>query len=64
MLVRVYSLKIANETLERTTGGQDSGLVPEDGNKLTHPEAVIVNLISNGSPWKPKGLGRNKIPGL
>ena len=33
MLVRVYLLKqIANETLERTTGRQDSGLDPEDAN--------------------------------
>ena len=34
MLFRVYVLKqIANETLERTTGGQVSGLDPEDANK-------------------------------
>ena len=34
MLVRVYLLKqIANGTLERTTGGQDTGLDFEDANK-------------------------------
>jgi len=34
MPVRVYLFKkIANEMLERTTGGQDSGLEPEDANK-------------------------------
>ena len=34
MPVRVFLLKqIANEMLERTTGGKDSGLKPEDANK-------------------------------
>ena len=34
MPVRVYLLKkIANETLEITTSGQDSRLEPEDANK-------------------------------
>jgi len=34
MPVRVYVLKHnANETLEKTTGEQDSGLEPEDPNK-------------------------------
>ena len=34
MPVRVYLLQqIANETLERTTGGKVSGLEPEDANK-------------------------------
>ena len=37
MLCRSYVLKqIANETLERTTGGQVSGLDPEDA-KQTAP---------------------------
>ena len=36
MLFRVYVLKqIANETLERTTSRQVSGLDPEDANKFT-----------------------------
>ena len=42
MPVRVYLLKrTANETLERTTGKQDSGLEPEDPNKrlLKEPES-------------------------
>ena len=46
MPVRVYLLKhTANETLERTTGEQDSGLEPEHPNKRLQssllPKAMI-----------------------
>jgi len=50
MPVGVYLLKhTANETLERTIGGQDPGLEPEDQNKWLLkepsflPKAMIIN---------------------
>ena len=49
MPVRVYLLKhTANETLERTTGEQDSGLEPEDPNKrlLREPSLLLKAMIN------------------
>ena len=49
MPVRVYLLKhTANETLERTTGEQDSGLEPEDPNKrhLKEPSLLPKEMIN------------------
>jgi len=49
MPVRVYLLKhTANETLEKTTGEQDSGLEPEDPNKrlLKEPSLLPKAMIS------------------
>ena len=49
MPVRIYLLKHpANETLERTTGEQDSGLEPEDLNKwlLKEPSLLLKAMIS------------------
>ena len=43
MPVRVYLFKhTANETLERTTGEQDSGLEPEDPNKRLLKEPSLL----------------------
>ena len=43
MPVRVYLFKhTANETLERTTGEQDSGLEPEDSNKRLLKEPSLL----------------------
>jgi len=49
MPVRVYLLKhTVNETLERTTGEQDSGLEPEDPNKrlLNEPSLLLKAMIN------------------
>ena len=49
MPVRVYLLKhTANETLERTTGEQDSGLEPQDPNKrlLKEPSLLPKAMIN------------------
>ena len=50
MPVRVYLLKhTPNETLERTTGEQDSGLEPEDPNKRLLKEPSLLpkaNMIN------------------
>ena len=49
MPVRVYLFKhTANETLERTTGEQDSGLEPEDPNKrlLKEPSLLLKAMIN------------------
>ena len=49
MPVRIYLLKhTGNETLERTTGEQDSGLEPEDLNKwlLKEPSLLLKAMIS------------------
>ena len=49
MSFRVYLLKhTANETLERTTGEQDSGLEPEDPNKqlLKEPSLLLKAMIN------------------
>ena len=50
MPVRVHLPKqIANEMLERTTGGKDSGLKPEDANKrlLLEPPLLPKAMINN-----------------
>ena len=49
MLVRVYQLKqIANETLKRTTGRQDSGLDLEDANKrLLWEPPLLLKAMNN-----------------
>jgi len=50
MAVRVYLLThFANDTLERTTGGQDSDFKPEDVNKwlLSEPPLLQKAMINN-----------------
>ena len=52
MLFRVYVLKqIANETLERTTGGQVSGFDPEDANKRLLLIGATTSTGSNDQQW-------------
>jgi len=49
VVLGVYLLKhTANETLERTTGEQDSGLEPEDPNKqlLKEPSLLLKAMIN------------------
>ena len=49
VVLGVYLLKhTANETLERTTGEQDSGLEPEDPNKqlLEEPSLLLKAMIN------------------
>ena len=49
MPVRVYLFKhTANETLERTTGEQDSGLEPEDPNKRLLEEPSLLPKFTEG----------------
>ena len=47
MPVRVYLFKhTPNETLERTTGEQDSGLEPEDPNKRLLKEPSLLLKVT------------------
>ena len=53
MSVRVYLFKHnANETLERTTDEQDSGLEPEDGNKLLLNEPSLLPKVMINKRFK------------